>query len=177
MRRPYLALLLLVWTVLWTAPPATAARQDAASAPILITGGMVVDGSGAPPRRADVRIEGDHVADVGRLKPRPGERIIPADGLVVAPGFIDTHSHADGGLLETPDAETQIRQGITTSVVGQDGSSHFPLKDYFAALAAKHVAINIASFVGHATVREQVMGADYKRHATPEEIGRMRTLV
>jgi len=96
---------------------------------------------------------------------------------MVAPGFIDAHSHADGGLLTDPDAETQIRQGITTSVVGQDGGSHFPLASWFAEVEAKHVALNIASFVGHGTVRTEVTGKEYKRVTTPEEQRRMADLV
>lgn len=109
-----------------------AAYAQGGPSSILIAGGMVVDGTGAKAHRADVRILGDKIAQVGHLKPKQGERVIDANGMTVAPGFIDTHSHVDGGLLEAPDAETHIRQGITTSIVGQDGNSHLPLKDYFA---------------------------------------------
>jgi N-acyl-D-amino-acid deacylase len=151
--------------------------QDSPPASLLIAGGTVVDGTGAKGKREDVRVVGDHIAEIGKLTPRPGERVIEAKGLVVAPGIIDTHSHADGGLLDMPDAETQIRQGITTSVVGQDGSSHFPLADWFRLVEEKHVAINIASFVGHGTVRLKVMGKDYKRATTPEEQEKMAALV
>jgi len=143
----------------------------------LISGGTVIDGSGAKRRLADVRIVGDTITAIGKLKAKSGEKVIDATGLIVAPGFIDAHSHADGGLLDDPDAETQVRQGITTSVVGQDGGSHFPLKDWFAALEAKHVALNIASFVGHGTVRGQVTGKEYKRVTTPEEQKTMAGLV
>lgn len=144
---------------------------------LLIAGGTVVDGSGRPGRAADVRIVGDTIRAVGRLKPVLGERVIDAHGLTVAPGFIDTHSHADGGLLEMPDAETQVRQGITTSIVGQDGGSHFPLADWFGELEKRHVALNIASFVGHGVIRRQVLGAEYKRAATPAELEKMEALV
>lgn len=144
---------------------------------ILISGGTVIDGTGAKGRMADVRIVGDTITAIGKLRAKSGEKVIDATGLVVAPGFIDAHSHADGGLLEDPDAETQIRQGITTSVVGQDGGSHFPLAYWFGELEVKHVALNIASFVGHGTVRGQVTGKDYKRKTTPEEQKRMAELV
>jgi len=144
---------------------------------LLIIGGTVIDGTGARGRKVDVRIVGEEIAEIGRLKPREGERVIDATGLVVTPGFIDTHSHADGGLLATPDAETQIRQGITTAIIGQDGGSHVPLQRYFAQLEQKRVALNIASFVGHGTVRRQVMGDDFKRPAAPEEVRKMCALI
>ena len=144
---------------------------------LLIVGGTVVDGTGKPARLADVRIVGEKIAEVGKLKPRRDERVIDAKGLIVAPGFIDAHSHVDGGLLENPDAEAHIRQGITTSIVGQDGGSHLPLKDWFAQLEAKHVALNIASFAGHGTLRGAATGADYKRTVTNAELDKMRALM
>lgn len=144
---------------------------------VLIKNGIVIDGTGAKGYRADVAIVGDKVANVGRNLAMPADITIDARGRVVAPGFIDTHSHADGGLLDNPDAETQIRQGITTSIVGQDGGSRLPLGDWFSQVEQKHVALNIASFVGHGTVRGQVLGKDYKRKATPDEIRQMRALV
>lgn len=144
---------------------------------MLIADGTLIDGTGAPGRRADVRIAGERIAEIGRLRPRTGERVIAARGRVVAPGFIDTHSHADGGLLEMPDAETQIRQGITTSVVGQDGGSRFPLAQFFRDVESKRVALNIASFVGHGMARRQILGEDYKRPATPLEVLRMRGII
>ncbi len=144
---------------------------------ILIRGGIVIDGTGAKRRAADVRITGDQIAEIGKLTPRTGEQIISAKGLVVAPGFIDSHSHADGGILEDPLAETQIRQGITTAIVGQDGGSNTPLKAWFAKLEQKHVALNFASFVGHGTAREIATGADYKRHVTDAELAKMVQVV
>lgn len=149
----------------------------AQSSSTLISGGMVIDGTGTPARRADVRIREDRISEIGRLKPHPGERVIDARGLTVAPGFIDTHSHAEGRLLDEPAAESQIRQGITTAVVGQDGSSRLPLSEYFSALASRRHTLNIASFVGHGTLRREVMGDDFKRAATPAEIARMAELV
>ena len=143
----------------------------------LISGGTVIDGTGAKRRQADVRVVGDTITEIGKLRAKPGEQVIQAKGLIVAPGFIDAHSHADGGLLTDPDAETQVRQGITTSVVGQDGSSHFPLASWFAELEAKHVALNIASFIGHGTVRSEVTGKEYKRTTTAVEQRRMAELV
>ena len=144
---------------------------------LLIKNGVVIDGTGARGQRADILVVGDTVQKIGPNLTDSADTMIDAGGRTVSPGFIDTHSHADGGLLENPDAETQIRQGITTSVVGQDGGSHFPLADWLTQVEKRHVTLNIASFVGHGTVRGQAMGADYKRKATPDEIQRMRVLV
>ena len=140
---------------------------------ILIQGGQVIDGSGSKARLADVRIVGQKITAIGHLKPRAGDRVISAKGMVVAPGFIDAHSHVDGWLLSDPVAESQIRQGITTSVIGQDGGSAFPIKDAFKRYEARHVALNIASFAGHGTIRGKVLGKDYKRNATPVEVVKM----
>ncbi len=167
MRSPFILFLL---TVLST----TVAAQATS---LLIAGGTVIDGAGSPARRADVRILDDRITEIGRLKPQPGERVIDALGLTVAPGFIDTHSHADGRILEELDAESQIRQGITTAIVGQDGSSRLPLGDFLNGITARSPAINIASFVGHGTLRREVMGTDYQRAATPAEIVRMTELL
>ncbi|MBV9850761.1 MAG: D-aminoacylase [Armatimonadetes bacterium] len=165
-----------VWLALLGGAAGGAPASDT-PASLLIRGGTVVDGTGTKGKVEDVRVQGEKIVAVGRLTPLAGERVLDAKGLTVTPGFIDTHSHADGGLLDDPDAEAMIRQGITTSVVGQDGSSHFPLRDWFAQLEARHVALNIASFVGHGTMRRQVMGDDYKRAATPAEVQKMQALV
>ncbi len=149
---------------------------SAQSNSILIRRGTIIDGTGAKARPGDLRISGDHIEEIGKLKPRPGERIIEALGQIVAPGFIDMHSHADGRIFDEPDAETQIRQGITTALVGQDGSSRLPLGQFFGSLKQRPAAINIASFVGHGTLRREVMGADHKRAATAAEIARMAQL-
>lgn len=143
---------------------------------MVIRGGIVYDGSGAPGRAADIRIVGDTIREVGKVEARPGDKVIEAKGLAVAPGFIDAHSHADVDIFKDPDAETHVRQGITTSVVGEDGGSHFPLADFFGHLEAKHAALNFASFVGHGTIRHEVMG-DANRKASAVELAKMRALV
>ncbi|MGH9657133.1 MAG: amidohydrolase family protein, partial [Bryobacteraceae bacterium] len=81
----------------------------------------MIDGSGGPARPADVRISGDRIVEVGQLSPAAGERIVDAEGLTLAPGFIDTHSHHDRGLDTARDALAMVSQGVTTIVVGQDG--------------------------------------------------------
>jgi len=157
---------------------ASVAAGGAAPAGLLIRNGLVVDGTGAPGRHADVRIAGDTIVEVAaRLEPRPDERVIDAHDRVVAPGFIDMHSHASGGIAEAPDAESQVRQGITTALVNQDGGGDLPVAAFFDEIDHLHPAINFAASVGHGTVRHIVMGADFKRAATAAEIATMQVLV
>ena len=94
---------------------------------VLISGGTVVDGSGAPGFRADVGIEGDSIEAVGDLSRAGARRVVDATGLAVSPGFIDTHAHSDGILLWDPQHANGLRQGITTEILGQDGLSYAPL--------------------------------------------------
>lgn len=138
----------------------------------LIQGGTVIDGTGRAARVADVRLMADRVVAIGKLRRRPGDWVVSAKGRVVAPGFIDAHSHADGELEQKPDAQVVVRQGITTVVVGQDGSS-VPLPRLKQGLAKSPPVVNVASFTGHGSLRRLVMGEDYKRHATADELRRM----
>ena len=94
---------------------------------LVILGGRVVDGTGAPGYVADVGIAGERVDAIGDLKRAETRRVIDATGLVVAPGFIDTHAHSDGVLLVDPQHANGLRQGITTEILGQDGLSYAPL--------------------------------------------------
>lgn len=149
----------------------------AAPPSILVTGARVVDGTGTPGRLASVRIEGDLIAAVGDLAPRTGEQVIDASGQVLSPGFIDTHSHHDYGLFEQPDARPVVSQGITTIIVGLDGGSALPVSELFDRMAVTPVAVNIGSYVGHNSIRAEVLGDDYKRTASPAEIERMREQV
>jgi N-acyl-D-amino-acid deacylase len=143
----------------------------------LITNVRILDGSGGAVRSGSVRIVRDRIAEVGNLQGQPGEQAIDAGGLVLAPGFIDTHSHHDRGLFDMRDAVAAVSQGITTIVVGQDGGSRSPLADFFARLDREPPAVNVASYSGHGSIREQVMGEDFKRTATAPEIERMRELL
>ncbi len=143
----------------------------------LIADATVVDGTGKPRFTADVRLDGDRIDAVGDLQPRADEMVIDAGGLVLAPGFIDTHSHAGGAIFEHPDALAAVSQGITTTVVGQDGGSEFPLRKFFARLEEEPVSVNLASYAGHGTLREEVLGEDFTRHATAEEVARMGELL
>ena len=111
------------------------------------------------------------------LKPHKGETIIDAGGQVLAPGFIDTHSHHGSGLSKTPEAVEATSQGITTIVVGQDGGSQLPVSRLFVQLQKTPAALNVATYAGHNSIRREVMGEDYKRTATPAEIEKMKVLL
>jgi len=148
---------------------------------IVILGATLIDGSGrAPIKDSVVVIRGDSVVAVGRrnqVKVPKDARVIDARGMVVAPGFIDAHNHSDRGFATDPSAASQVSQGITTVVIGQDGGSAFPIGEYLAGLDKNPIALNVLTFVGHATVRSRVMGEDTNRHATPAEVERMKQLV
>src|SRR5262245_40995670 len=128
---------LILFAAAAVAMPSVRAGQSPSAT--LIHGASIVDGSGSPRRRADVRIVGDRIAGVGQLTPGAGDVVIDAGGLVLAPGFIDTHSHHDRGLSERRDALAMVSQGVTTIVVGQDGSGRH-LEALFSALEAQPAA-------------------------------------
>ncbi len=147
---------------------------------LIITNVSLLDGSGSAARPAVVRVVGDRIASVGaanRMRPGATDRVIDGGGLTLAPGFIDTHSHADRALRRSNDGLGALSQGITTVIVGQDGGSPFPLSDFFAALTRAGTPLNVGAYVGHGTLRSRVMGEDFKRHATAVEIERMKTLL
>lgn len=149
----------------------------AAAQSTLIQGASVIDGTGAPARVTNVRIDAGRITEIGAATPRPGERVVDARGLTLAPGFIDAHSHHDRGLLRQRDALAAVSQGITTIVVGQDGGSQFPLAAFLTRLDSQPAAVNVASYVGHGTLRRRVMGDDFARVATDAEVARMRDLL
>ncbi len=149
----------------------------AATAGTLITGASVLDGSGAPAQAVSVRIEGDRIAAVGALKPQPGDTLIDGRGLVLAPGFIDGHSHHDRGDYADRTMLPLLAQGITTIVVGQDGGSDAPFAQLETRFAARPAAVNVAAYTGHGFLREVAMGQDFKRTATPAETAMMQALL
>ncbi|MGB0623313.1 MAG: N-acyl-D-amino-acid deacylase family protein [Luminiphilus sp.] len=148
-----------------------------AFADTLITNARIIDGTGAPAVLGSVRLSGDRITALGDLAAGDADHIIDANGLVLAPGFIDTHSHSDRLILAERDALAKITQGITTAVVGQDGDSPYPLASFYAALEAAPAKINVAAYAGHNTLRDEVMGADFKRPASNEEMKAMSALL
>ncbi len=167
--------------------------RSAAGADIIVRGGTVFDGSGSAGRELDVVISGGKISALSRRTNERGVVEIDARGRAVAPGFIDIHSHGDGSLWEDPRSESLIRQGVTTIVVGQDGSSRAPRKkgggaeddsrnqfdgfrDLWASIARVQPSVNVASMVGLGTIRDVVVGGD-NRPATADELARMQQLV
>ncbi len=145
---------------------------------LVIENARIVDGTGAPAFLGGVRIEAGSITHVGPdVSPGPGAEVVDAGGRVLAPGFVDTHSHADRGILDELDAVAAVSQGITTIVVGQDGGSPHPLADFRARLEADPATVNVASYVGHNTLRDLVLGEDFRREATDEEIAAMAGLL
>jgi N-acyl-D-amino-acid deacylase len=153
------------------APLVCAADYD-----ILIRNARVVDGSGNPWYRADVAVRAGRIAAIGPLGVATADRTIDAQGRVLAPGFIDVHTHVEGSVEKVPRGDNYLMDGVTTVVTGNCGGSWDDLAKAFAGLEKLGLGLNVASLVGHNTVRNQVMGAA-NRQATAEEIARMQALV
>jgi len=148
---------------------------------VILAGGVVYSGDDAPPVVTDVGLNGKQIVEIGDLQGRQADLRLDVTGLAVVPGFIDIHSHAvrdepDDGIFRWPDAENQIRQGVTTVVGGPDGSSPLPVADTFRAIEASPASINFATFVGHGSIRALVIGED-DRPPTEDELDRMRSEV
>lgn len=168
---------------------------------LLVRGALVVDGSGRPAYQADVGIRGKYIVSIGKLRNGSARRVIEAGGLCLSPGFIDVHTHTDVELLVCPTADSLVRQGITTAIGGNCGSSRFPLTPemletenrylgeelgieadwtdlagFFQRLLRKGIGINFATLVGQGTVRAAVVGYD-NREASAADLSRMKELV
>ena len=174
---PRLAQHLSIFLSLGLAIAGVFARSQQKPESTVILNAEVADGTGGPLRKVTVRISDDRIVNVGDFKPKEGERTLDAKGLVLSPGFIDIHNHSIEGLAKDPLAETQIAQGITTVVLGADGESPWPIAAWLDAQRKNPASLNLALLVGHATVREQVMGKDFKRASTPDETAKMAQLV
>jgi N-acyl-D-amino-acid deacylase len=143
---------------------------------LVLKNGRIVDGTGSPWYAADVAIRGDAIARVAPSIPDAAARVIDVHGSVIAPGFIDIHTHARRGLSDVPTAPNYVRQGVTTLMEGPDGSSPLPLSTFLATLDRIAKSVNIGSFVGQGSVRSAVIG-DVDRKATAAEIQKMSGLV
>jgi N-acyl-D-amino-acid deacylase len=142
---------------------------------VLITGARIVDGSGGAWFYGDIGVRGDTIAAVGLLPGATAAATIDAHGLVVAPGFIDIHSHGRRGIASVPTAENYLREGVTTIVEGPDGSSPLPISTFLGGIAKTPISINFATMVGQGSIRSQVMGL-VNRKATPQEIEQMKAI-
>ncbi len=172
-----------------TFAPAQEATYD-----VLIRGGQIVDGTGNPWFHGDVGIAGDRIAFVGSRPAASAARVIDADGLVVAPGFIDLHTHSDGPLLNDGEAQSKVRQGVTLDVLGESSSvaprdglgdedggrgasgDWTTFTGYFQRLEQQGISMNVISHVSAQQVRRVVLGYD-SRPASRPELERMKDLV
>jgi N-acyl-D-amino-acid deacylase len=142
---------------------------------LVIAGGSVIDGTGKPRTQADVAIKDGRIAAVGRVPRSQAAQTIDAANLVVAPGFIDVHTHAEN-IVDHPEASNFVRMGVTTIVAGNCGSSALDVESALTAIRDKGIAINYATLVGHNTIRTAVMGTE-NRAPRVAELARMRSLV
>ena len=165
---------------------ATAPQHAAGISPrppdIVIRGGTIVDGTGRAPRRSDVGIRGDRIVALGDLSTSRAGRTLDATGRIVCPGFIDMHTHSDRNLLADGHAHSAVRQGATTHVVGNCGSSPAPslsppeirghrlstYGDFLKALSGEGTSINVCGLVGHNAIRRAVIGDQARRPTAPE---------
>src|SRR5436309_2423079 len=151
--------------------PLAAADYD-----VLVRNARVVDGAGNPWFRGAVAVKDGRIAAVGALADASAVRVIDAGGRVVAPGFIDVHVHVEGNVERNPRADNFLLDGVTTVITGNCGSSELNLAAWFDKLAKLGLGINVASLVGHNSVRREVMGSG-NRLATPAEISKMQSLI
>lgn len=143
---------------------------------IIIKNGSVVDGSGNKPYRADVGIRRGKIKEVGILTGKKATHVIDASGLMICPGFIDLHTHADRGILKHPDGHNYIRQGVTTVLGGNCGGSQFPIGQFLKKVKRTKIALNFCILVGHNTIRRKVMGNE-DRAPDEEEMAEMKRLI
>src|SRR5438105_8667423 len=185
-------------TPLFAAQPLTSS-QNLAPFDVIIKGGTVYDGTGTEPKRVDLAIRDDRIAGIGDFKTAKTKTLVDANGLAVAPGFINMLSWSNESLIEDGRSQSEIRQGVTSEIMGE-GESMGPVNDrvrehmlrqqsdikyeikwntlteYLRYLEARGVSCNVASFIGATTIRENVIGFEDKR-PTPEQLDQMRELV
>ncbi len=186
----------LILTCLLVVVDCPTAVADEQAYDLLIRNGKIVDGTGNPWYFGNVAVRGDRIVAVGRIPELPAKQVIDAQGLCIAPGFIDMHSHSDMLLLEDGNAQSKIRQGVTTEVLGEGGSagpakgelapkevtiddkafSWSTLGGYFDAIDQAGVSTNVVSYVGLGTIWQCVMGKSFDR-PTPDQFDQMKSLI
>jgi len=144
---------------------------------VVISGGLVYDGTGSAPYEADIAIKDGVIRIIGKIK-TSGDVNIDAEGLFVAPGFIDIHTHCDGGLQvdELKNAKNYLTQGVTTVVTGNCGGGTYRVEEFFSKLDSQGIGPNVIHLVGHGTVRREVMGQE-AREPTADELDQMKKLI
>lgn len=142
---------------------------------IIIKGGTIYDGTSSDPFIGDIGIKSGKILTIGNLSGASAEKIINAEGLAVAPGFIDMHTHLEP-IMEMPLAESLVRQGVTLALGGPDGGGPWPFGEYLDSLSKMNLGINVAYLVGHNTLRKEVMGME-DREPSAEELELLKSYV
>lgn len=144
---------------------------------LLIANGHIVDGTGNPWFAGDIAIKNGKIVEIGNIAANRAAKIIDAKGLIVAPGFIDVHTHIEGNIKELPTTDNFLRMGVTTAITGNCGGSELPLGAWFSELEKTGVSINVAALAGHNNIRRTAMNGDFDRAPTSEELQKMRDLM
>jgi N-acyl-D-amino-acid deacylase len=159
----------LLWLLLWA--------NFGFAQNVVLVNGTIIDGTGKPRSTGSVRVRDGKVVDIGVFKPAPGEMLLDIKGMVVAPGFIDMSTLSPAAIAKDPAPLSLITQGVTTAVLGADGSGPYSIEEFMLPFDEKPAGLNIALLIGHGTVRRQIMGDDFKRSANADELERMSQLI
>jgi N-acyl-D-amino-acid deacylase len=173
MKRTFLLRLLVLLSIPFLAASSVATRQEY---DIAIINGRIVDGTGNPWFYGSVAIKDGRIVKVGAVDAQRAGRVIDASGLIVAPGFIDVHTHVEGSLGENPLADNFTHMGVTSVITGNCGSSSLQVADFLSKLESKGVALNVGTLVGHGSVRREVLKDEDREPAGPE-LERMKLIV
>lgn len=143
---------------------------------LVIQHGKIIDGTGNPWYYGDIAVQGSKIVKIGRVDAAQSKKVIDASGLIVAPGFIDVHTHIEGNDMKVPTAGNFIMDGVTSVITGNCGGSNSDMAEYFRKIDSIKLSVNVASLIGHNTVRRAVMG-DSNREPTAAEQQSMETMV